>query len=234
MKAVILAGGRGSRMGALTESMPKPLVSVTGKPILEHIITYASEAGIREYIVNIGYRGAMIQSYFGTGSRLGVRMHYFEMPAASPEGALFASRQYLDNDDFCCFCGDTILLPWQIQTLVQLHKKWRADATFILEPGEEEDKKRVALGSAERRFAIAGTGTSSADYVLTYNFCSGRRFLDETYEKLKDKEEKSLALAMDELANAYHLFVADIGPIININYPEDVERVSSLLSEVKK
>ena len=69
MRAIILAGGRGSRLGKLTESRPKPLVEVSGKPILEHLIRNALEAGIREYWVNVGYLGHMIKEYFENEQR---------------------------------------------------------------------------------------------------------------------------------------------------------------------
>jgi len=64
MKAIVLAAGKGTRMRPLTETMPKPLVPVAGKPILEHIITRLPEV-VDELIVIVGYKGEMIQKYFG-------------------------------------------------------------------------------------------------------------------------------------------------------------------------
>mgnify|MGYP001181692476 CR=1 FL=1 len=64
MKAVILAGGRGSRLSEITRSIPKPLVSINGKPILFHIIDHLRSYGIKEFIICIGYLGHLIKDYF--------------------------------------------------------------------------------------------------------------------------------------------------------------------------
>ena len=64
MKAVILAGGLGSRLGNLTESIPKPMVEIDNKPILYHIMSSFSKYGIDDFIIDLGYKSEVIKDYF--------------------------------------------------------------------------------------------------------------------------------------------------------------------------
>lgn len=84
MKAMILAAGRGERMGALTDHVPKPLLEVGGRPLIEHQILRLSAAGFRDVVVNLAWLGEQIAARLGDGSGLGVRIRY----SREPEGAL--------------------------------------------------------------------------------------------------------------------------------------------------
>lgn len=84
MKAMILAAGRGERMGALTEHTPKPLLEVGSRPLIEHQIARLAGAGFRDVVVNLAWRGERIAARLGDGARLGVRIRY----SREPEGAL--------------------------------------------------------------------------------------------------------------------------------------------------
>lgn len=84
MKAMILAAGRGERMGALTRRTPKPLLEVGGRPLIEHQVDRLAGAGFRDVVVNLAWLGERIAVRLGDGSRLGVRVRY----SWEPEGAL--------------------------------------------------------------------------------------------------------------------------------------------------
>lgn len=224
MKAIILAGGRGSRLGKLTESRPKPLVYVLGRPILEHLIINASEAGIMDYIINTGYLGRMVQDYLGNGSELGVNIQYIESAGKGPEQPIFAAREYLGNGTFYCFCGDNILLSSQIERIMEFHAQIKADATFTLEQGEPKQIKRVKI----ERNRIIGSSTDARDPVLVYNMAMKTEFLDVLYENVKEKEEKAFAFAMGNLASRHNVYALSI-PFININVPEDIQTAERML-----
>ena len=223
MRAIILAAGRGSRMGALTESRPKALVDVAGKPILEHLIRNASEAGIHNFLINVGYLGEMIQDHFRDGSQLGVSIEYFESAGKGPESPLFEARKYIEGDYFTCFCGDNILFPWQIELILGIHRERNADATFTIEEGESRKRVKVENGR------IVGSSIDIQDPVLVYNMAMRRSFLDVLHERLVEHEDKAFAFAMDYLSKDYHLYIADIGPFININYLEDIAIAEQML-----
>src|SRR2546423_7904310 len=76
MKAVILAAGKGTRMKDLTNEVPKPMLKVQGKPILEHIVEGIVAAGIREIFIVTGFRAETIERYFGDGSKWRARIAY--------------------------------------------------------------------------------------------------------------------------------------------------------------
>ena len=76
MKVVILAGGKGTRMGHLVSDVPKPMVLLAGKPIMEHQIDLAKRYGLEEFVVLTGYRADVLEDYFGDGSPWGVDISY--------------------------------------------------------------------------------------------------------------------------------------------------------------
>ena len=76
MKAIILAAGKGTRMGSLTEETPKPMLRVEGKPILEHILGGLRQAGIVDICLITGWKAEVIEQHLGDGSALGVNLQY--------------------------------------------------------------------------------------------------------------------------------------------------------------
>ena len=75
-KAVLLAAGRGTRMRELTNELPKPMIAVRGKPILQHIVEGLRAAGVGQFLVVIGYRAEVVRQHFGNGSALRVAIEY--------------------------------------------------------------------------------------------------------------------------------------------------------------
>src|SRR6266849_8241310 len=75
-KAVVLAAGRGRRMRELTVDLPKPMIEVRGKPVLQYIVEGLRDAGVREFLIIVGYRADAVQNFFGDGSRYNVGINY--------------------------------------------------------------------------------------------------------------------------------------------------------------
>jgi len=105
-KAVILAAGRGTRMGALTEEMPKPMLPVAGKPILEHIMDRLREAGFRRVLVVTGYREELIRDHF-RGYRLEIEYRRQEQVNGTATAALLG-RDFAGSDGFLLTHGDIL------------------------------------------------------------------------------------------------------------------------------
>ena len=92
MRAMILAAGRGERMRPLTDRMPKPLLGVAGKPLLQYHIDTLVAAGIRDIVINLAWKGAMIREALGDGAELGARLIYSdEGDAALETGGVLVS-----------------------------------------------------------------------------------------------------------------------------------------------
>lgn len=110
--AVLLAAGRGTRMGEETRRTPKPLLAVAGRPILEHILAGLRAAGIERAIVVTGYLGEQIEAAFGDGSRLGMRIDYRRQER--PEGtarAFLLAAPLVGSEPFVLGWGDVLIEP---------------------------------------------------------------------------------------------------------------------------
>lgn len=131
MKAVILAGGRGTRLKPYTTVFPKPLMPIGNRPILEIIIRQLKSQHFSEIILTVGYLGELIMAYFGDGSKLGVNIRYSreEQPLGTA-GGLGLIKDELD-DTFLMINGDT-LTTLNFSDLIDYHKRNSAIATMAL------------------------------------------------------------------------------------------------------
>ncbi|MDX2167148.1 MAG: sugar phosphate nucleotidyltransferase [Deltaproteobacteria bacterium] len=109
--AVVLAAGRGSRMGALTATTPKPLLAVAGRPLIAHVLGGLAAAGVRRAVVVTGYLGAQLEAALGDGSALGLALTYRRQQQADGTArALLLAADALDDAPFVVCWGD-ILVP---------------------------------------------------------------------------------------------------------------------------
>jgi len=110
MKGVILAAGRGTRMGALTASTPKPLLGLCGRPIIEHILDGFRRAGVEDVVIVTGYLGEQIEAALGDGSRLGLRLQYRRQTATDGTArALLLARDLIADHPFLLSWGDVVI-----------------------------------------------------------------------------------------------------------------------------
>jgi dTDP-glucose pyrophosphorylase len=111
-KAVILAAGRGTRMRELTNEVPKPMVEVRGKPILQHILEGLGSAGLKKALIVVGYRKEAIQDYFGDGRRVGLQVEYVEQVTQDGTGRVVGLAQpYCHDQPFLLLYGDILVDP---------------------------------------------------------------------------------------------------------------------------
>jgi NDP-sugar pyrophosphorylase family protein len=103
---VILAGGTGTRLGALAEGLPKPMVPVAGRPFLEHLLRQLSGQGFREALLLTGYKAEMIEAHFGRGERLGMDLRYSREPEPLGTGGAFRLARNLIQGRFLMMYGD--------------------------------------------------------------------------------------------------------------------------------
>jgi len=112
MKAVILAAGKGTRMRELTNELPKPMLKVHGKPILEHILTGLLGAGIREVFIVTGFRADAIESHFGDGSKWKARIGYGRQVVQDGTGkAPELAKEFIGASSFLLTYGDILIEP---------------------------------------------------------------------------------------------------------------------------
>lgn len=106
-KAMILAAGRGARLKPLTDSLPKPLVTIAGKPLIEHQLAWLAAVGVDEVVINLHHLGELIVETLGDGSRFGLRIVYSpETQALETGGGIVNALPLLGSDPFLLINGD--------------------------------------------------------------------------------------------------------------------------------
>ena len=131
--AVIMAGGKGTRIREINSEVPKPMISLLGKPILQYEIETLEKQGVIDIVLVIGYLGEQIVSYFGDGSRFGVHIRYIEeKDPLGTAGSLFYLKDKV-SDDFLLLNGDNIF-DVDINRFFNSHKKNNCLATILTHP----------------------------------------------------------------------------------------------------
>ncbi len=132
MKVVIMAGGKGTRIASVKSDVPKPMIPICGKPILEWQIENLKACGFTDITLVIGYLGHVIKEYFGNGEKFGVKISYFvEDRPLGTAGALFKMPEL--TEDFLLLCGD-VILDVDFNRFVEFHKKNHAWASLMAHP----------------------------------------------------------------------------------------------------
>ncbi len=131
MKAVVMAGGEGSRLRPLTSRRPKPLVPVVGRPCLEHVLRLLRRHGITDVVITLQYLGASIRNYFGDGQELGMHLEYaVEDRPLGTAGSVKNAAGLLDGT-FLVISGDA-LTDIDLSQAIAFHQERRSHATIIL------------------------------------------------------------------------------------------------------
>ena len=111
-KAVLLAAGRGTRMRGLTEALPKPMLEVRGKPVLQHIIEGLRDNGLTSLLIVVGWRADVVKEFFGDGSKLGVKVQYETQAVQDGTGRVVAlAESFAGADPFLLSYGDILIAP---------------------------------------------------------------------------------------------------------------------------
>ena len=131
MKVVIIAGGKGTRIASVKSDVPKPMIPIAEKPILEWQIECLRAQGLTNITLVIGYLGHIIKEYFGNGSKHGVQIDYFvEDHPLGTAGALFKMDL---KEDFLLLCGD-VILDVDFNRFIEFHRKNKAWASLMAHP----------------------------------------------------------------------------------------------------
>ena len=121
MNAMILAAGKGTRLYPLTETLPKPMVPVAGKPVLEHTVRWLSRHGIRRIAINLHHLPDAVRSHFGDGSRFGVELRYSEEPELLGTAGGVKQVEGFFDDPFVVVYGD-VLADFDLGALAAFHR----------------------------------------------------------------------------------------------------------------
>ena len=127
----IMAGGLGKRMGELTKAIPKPMLTLGTKPILEHIINHFSSQGFKKFLISTGYKASIIKDFFKNGKEWGVHIEYItEKERMGTGGSLSLLNKKFDNP--IIIANGDIITSLNVQKVINFHKKENAHATMCI------------------------------------------------------------------------------------------------------
>jgi mannose-1-phosphate guanylyltransferase len=145
MKAMVLAAGVGSRLEPLTNQVPKPMVPIINRPVMEHIVALLKQNGITEIASNLHYLPKNVSEYFGDGSAFGVHWHaHVEKELSGDAGGVRACRDFLKDGTFLVLMGD-LLTDVDLTEVVRMHKQKGALASIAIKQVEDVRQFGVAL-----------------------------------------------------------------------------------------
>lgn len=220
---VIMAGGMGTRLRPHTENCPKPLLVVAGKPMLEHIIERAKFEGFNQFVLAIHYLGNMIEDYFGTGERLGVRIDYLREQSPLGTAGALALLTPPPITPFVVTNGD-VITDIRYGELLDFHVRHTATATMAVRVHEWQhpfgvvQTRGVEIVGFEEK-PIARTHINAGVYVLepealemleVNSHCD----MPTLFERLQAKAKRTVAYPMHE-------------PWLDVGRPEDLSAANN-------
>lgn len=235
MQAVIMAGGKGTRLTALTrDEIPKPMVPVMDRPLLEWQIEQLKANDITDVTMIIGHLGEKIKEYFGDGSRHGISIHYVEeKEPLGTAGAFFYLRDLLKEPYFLLVFGD-VFFDIDIERMERFHKEHHSMATLFVHPNAHPfDSDLVTLGRDGRveqfdskhnvRDYWYDNCVNAGFYILNREICS------EIAQPVKTDLEKDVLKPMIEAGKAVYgyrspEYIKDVGT---------VERIEKTIEDIK-
>ena len=138
-KAVVLAAGRGTRMRELTVDLPKPMIEVRGKPVLQYIVEGLRDAGVFRFVIIVGYHAETIRNFFGDGRRHNVDIEYVTQTVQDGTGRVVAlARDFTGGSPFILNYGDILISPENYRRVVDLPND--CEAIITVTRGEDVSK----------------------------------------------------------------------------------------------
>jgi NDP-sugar pyrophosphorylase family protein len=140
MKAMVFAAGQGQRLRPLTETLPKALVAVGGRPMIDYPLLLLRRYGIREVMINLHHLGEQIEAYLGDGAKLGLTIRYSKEPELlDTGGGLLQAKDFLQDQTFIVINTD-VLIDLPIDELVAFHRQHKAAVTLVVRADKDADR----------------------------------------------------------------------------------------------
>lgn len=204
-KAVILAAGRGTRMRELTADLPKPMIEVRGKPVLQHIVEGLRDAGSRDFLVIVGYRGDAVQNFLRDGSRYEVAIQYATQRVQDGTGRVVdLARNFVADSAFVLSYGDILVDAANYKRVTDLPDN--AEAIITVTRGEDVSKGGAVFLNEQMDLVDIREKSDVSDVTSWYNagIYAFRSSIFEFTAKLKPspRGEYELTDAIRDLAQS--------------------------------
>jgi mannose-1-phosphate guanylyltransferase/phosphomannomutase len=217
MKAVIMAGGRGTRLMPLTGDLPKPMVKLIDKPVLEYIILLLKKHGVTDVAITLGYMPERIISYFGNGENLGVEITYFiEKTPLGTAGGVKKAENFL-SDDFIVMSGDAYT-EIDLSKAAAFHKAKNSLFTLVAHPHPNPEGLGVLNVDFENRVTefIEKPKNPVPSLINTGIYVINKKILDMIPEGFYDFGKNLLPrLVLSAYAYVDYAYWSDIGTLVS-------------------
>ena len=171
MRAMILAAGLGTRMRPLTNTIPKALAPVAGRPLIEYALCFVRSQGIEQVMINLHHLGNQIRTALGDGSAYGVQITYSpEDPLLETGGGIKQAQPFLDGEPFLVINSDAIL-DLDLAAVLGAHRRNKAVGTLVVRPDSEAASYGLLeINAAGRLRRLRGEPTEVNEPVSAYMF----------------------------------------------------------------
>ena len=225
---IILAGGAGTRLRARLGDLPKPMIPIAGKPLLEHQVELAKKFGFTDLIFFVHYRADLIEKYFGDGKKFGVQIRYvLEKEPLGTAGAVLAGMEFL-ADRLVVMYGDT-MVNVDLDRIWNAHEKARAAATLLLHPNDHPfDSDLVEINSES--VVTAFHNRPHAENVWRQNLVNAGLYVLEKSALLKCADVKPSKLdskIVDFGKDVFPALVARGEKLLGYNSPEFIKDIGT-------
>ncbi len=211
--AVVIAGGKGERLGEIGRDMPKPLVPVAGKPILERIILWLKKNGVEKIVIGVGYKKEMIKEYFGDGSKWGVRIRYVDHDENGGTEDAFKTdieQSWIEDENFYAMNGDQIT-DLDLEGLTNKHINSGATVTIVTTNLRTnfglvhvDDKNRLV--ELKEKGEVKGLLMNTGIYIFNKNirdWLVGGNIEEHAFKRLID-EKKAFSFYYDGMWSSFN------------------------------
>lgn len=220
---LIMAGGFGKRLGSLTQDMPKPMLTIGRKPILEHIIDNFTQQGLKKFFISTHYKSDTIKNYFNDGKEKGIEIEYLEedIPLGTA-GGLFFLKKKVENT-FIVINGD-LLVGFNFNHLIEFHENHHALVTMCVRQSDYE----VPYGVVQMEKMEVKKIIEKPRYVQHVNagiYCFSHKVLEYVKDKepldMPDLLHKIIQDRQKVLAFPLHEHWIDIGSLKSLNQAQE-------------
>ena len=229
MKALILAAGRGENLSPLSDTRPKPMIILSGKPLLEHSLVMLRETGITDVAIVISHHSEQIRDHFGRGASWGMNIEYVQQKEQDSIGKalLLARDRFKGLDYFILSYGDTVFSENIFSNCLASFSEFKKSTAAVALAPHTEFYGNVYLDDASRisRVVEKPKGHAMGNYVLAGTFVLASEFFD-----LVEKHEANVAAAFNALSSDYGLYATIWEEDwTDVNLPWDVLQANRIL-----
>ncbi|KON34128.1 MAG: hypothetical protein AC479_01780 [miscellaneous Crenarchaeota group-6 archaeon AD8-1] len=219
MKAIILAAGAGTRLNPITENRPKPLIKISGKPILEYTLEALSYSGINETIIVTNYKEEAIRKYFGDGRKYHLKIRYKTQGKMKGTGHALGKTESLIKDNFILIYGDLLFSPEIIKKIINKFNTKKVDG--IITVTSVKNPEKYGIVEIDKRNNITKIIEKPEPQNTKSNLANAGLYLfsQEIFDKIKQINPS--IRGEYELTDAISLFIKDSKKILALQINDD-------------